>query len=238
MAMIAARLSDVAPDGRVTRVTYGLLHLTHRDSHASPEPLEPGRSYRVRIRLNDIGQLFGVGHRVRLALSTSYWPIAWPSPESATLTVTTGESALHLPVRASRAEDGDVRVLMPADDAVPPRPASTGSRRVTHDHATGEVVLEVVGDRGTHHYDDIDLQVTCKSRERYSYRNDDPASARGEIWRDFSYRRGDWNVAARTRTVLTSNSTHFQTHAEVEAFEGDDSVFQRTYTRSIERDLV
>ncbi|WP_275427164.1 CocE/NonD family hydrolase C-terminal non-catalytic domain-containing protein, partial [Saezia sanguinis] len=34
-AMVAARLSDVAPNGEATRVTYGLLNLTHRDGSAA-----------------------------------------------------------------------------------------------------------------------------------------------------------------------------------------------------------
>ena len=33
VAMVAARLSDVDPDGRATRISYGLLNLTHRDGH-------------------------------------------------------------------------------------------------------------------------------------------------------------------------------------------------------------
>ena len=36
VAMVAVRLSDVAPDDKATRVTYGLLNLTHRDGHARP----------------------------------------------------------------------------------------------------------------------------------------------------------------------------------------------------------
>ena len=35
-AFIVARLNDVAPDGASTRVTYGLLNLTHRNSHEHP----------------------------------------------------------------------------------------------------------------------------------------------------------------------------------------------------------
>ncbi len=31
LAMVAARLSDVAPDDKATRVTYGMLNLTHRE---------------------------------------------------------------------------------------------------------------------------------------------------------------------------------------------------------------
>ncbi|WP_290647763.1 CocE/NonD family hydrolase C-terminal non-catalytic domain-containing protein [Aquisalimonas sp.] len=38
--MIAVRLSDVAVDDEATRVTYGLLNLTHRDGHDEPKPLE------------------------------------------------------------------------------------------------------------------------------------------------------------------------------------------------------
>ena len=44
VATLVARLSDVAPDGKVTRVTYGVLNLTHRDSHESTRPLGAGQA--------------------------------------------------------------------------------------------------------------------------------------------------------------------------------------------------
>ena len=40
------RLADVAPDGAIEQVSEGILNLTHRDSHAEPTPLEPGRTLR------------------------------------------------------------------------------------------------------------------------------------------------------------------------------------------------
>ncbi|MEP5154352.1 CocE/NonD family hydrolase, partial [Planktotalea sp.] len=40
---IAVRLLDLHPDGASSRITYGVLNLSHRDSHASPEPLEMDR---------------------------------------------------------------------------------------------------------------------------------------------------------------------------------------------------
>ncbi|CAN5759483.1 CocE/NonD family hydrolase [soil metagenome] len=242
VAMIAVRLSDVHPDGRVTRVTYGLCNLTHRDSHAHPAPLEPGRPYRVRVRLNDVGQAFEPGHRIRLAISTSYWPIAWPSPERTTLEVLTGASKLRLPVRPPCAEDERVGIAMPAVSA-PPSPITvlepaSSSRTVVHDQTTGETVLEVVGDGGTFRFDAIDLEVTSRHRERYTSVADDPNSVRAETWWEFRYRRGPWNVATHTHTVLTSDTTHFRTHADVEAFEDDEIIFEKDYQRCIERDLV
>ena len=111
VAMVALRLSDVAPDDKATRVTYGLLNLTHRESHEHPEPLEPGRRYRVTVQLNGVAQRFPAGHRLRLSLSTSYWPLAWPSPKPARLTVFTGVSTLELPVRRAPRERRPAQAL-------------------------------------------------------------------------------------------------------------------------------
>ncbi len=102
VAMVAARLSDVHPDGAATRVTYGLLNLTRLDSAEHPEPLVPGRRYRARVHLNGVAQSFPPGHRIRLSLSTSYWPLAWPPPKPAMLSLREGSSTLTLPVRPRR----------------------------------------------------------------------------------------------------------------------------------------
>ena len=99
VAQLAVRLSDVAPDGRVTRVSYQVLNLTHRDSHEHPSVLEPGRYYDVTVTLNACGHRFLTGHRIRLSIATAYWPIVWPAPYAATLSIRTVDSALELPVR-------------------------------------------------------------------------------------------------------------------------------------------
>lgn len=109
VAYLVGRLSDVAPDGRVTRISYHPLNLTHRNGHEAPEPLEPGRFYDVSVILNACGQKVLPGHRLRLAISTCYWPMIWPAPSAATLTVRTGASALSLPVL----RDGAMTVEMP-----------------------------------------------------------------------------------------------------------------------------
>ena len=241
-ALVAARLCDVRPDGQVTRVSYGLLNLSHRDAHARPEALVPGRTYRVRIQLNDVGQRFPVGHRLRLALSTDYWPIAWPSPEPATLEVTSGTSTLHLPVRTPRAEDADVRVPMPAQ-AAPPAPRTvlapaSRQRRVSVDQLTGETLLELEVDGGSVRWDAIDVTVSSHNRTRYACRAEDPLSARAEAWDEVRLQRDAWDVRIRTHTALSADASHFHTRSEIEAFEGEERVFERSTERSFERDHV
>jgi predicted acyl esterase len=242
VALVAARLSDVAPDGAATRVSYGLLNLTHRESHAHPMALQPGRRYRVRLQLNDVAQAFPAGHRIRLALSTAYWPIAWPPPEPVTLTVYAGASSFTLPVRPPDPADAALPALPPLE--TPPPLAITvyeparSERVVRHDVASDEVALDWVQDSGRYRFDDIDLTVHTVVTDRYTIRPDDPLSARVEIAWTVRLARGDWRVETRTRTVLTATKSHFQLDATLEAFEGDRSVHTERWERSIPRDLV
>ena len=91
---LAARLCDVYPDGTSALMTYGVLNLSHRDSHEFPEPCPVGTPFRVRLKLNDFARTMPKGHRIRLALANQHWPILWPQPTLSTLTVATGDSTL------------------------------------------------------------------------------------------------------------------------------------------------
>ncbi|WP_026186244.1 CocE/NonD family hydrolase [Thioalkalivibrio thiocyanodenitrificans] len=243
VAMVAVRLSDVAPDDKATRITYGLLNLTHRDSSESPQPLEPGGTYRVRVKLNDVAQTFPAGHRVRLSVSTSYWPLAWPAPQPARLRILMGASRLLLPVRKRRDED-DARIGFPEPEG---GSLSTEIRQLTPQHHNWRVIrdlaedrstLEVINDHGTVLLESLGLEMQRKALEWYSYRSDDFNSVRGETLWERGFRRGDWQVRTVTRTVLTSTPTEFLLHAQLDAYEGQRRVFSRNWDVSIPRDLV
>ncbi|CCG03654.1 CocE/NonD family hydrolase [Blastococcus saxobsidens] len=242
-AMVAVRLSDVAPDGRATRVTYGLLNLTHRDGHADPRPLVPGERYRVQVQMNGVAHAFAAGHRIRLSLSTSYWPLAWPSPESPRLEVTTGSSRLLLPNRPL-AESDEVSVQPFGEpkgaEPIPVTNVQPGEHRwqVTRDLIGYGSALEVVNDLGVVRFDDIDLEVTRRAEERYSSVGDDVGSVCGETTWQVAFRRGDWHVRTVTRTVLTSTATDFCLHAQLDAFEGERRVVSLNWDRTVPRQLV
>ena len=110
VAKLAVRLTQVTPEGKSWAFTMGLLNLTHRDSHEEPRALEPGRSYDVEVPLTFTSMRLKAGNRLRVALSENFWPLVWPSPKIATLTVTTGVSTLVLPVRTLKATEDAPRV--------------------------------------------------------------------------------------------------------------------------------
>ena len=81
VAQVAVRLTEVDTDGKSWLISYGLLNLTHRDGHDTPEPLSPGRFYDVNVKLNFTAHRFARNNRIRVAISESLWPLVWPSPE-------------------------------------------------------------------------------------------------------------------------------------------------------------
>ncbi len=242
VAMISARLSDVRPDGKVTRVTYGLLNLTHRDGSEDPRALEPGRRYEVTVRLNEVAQRFPRGHRIRIALSTSYWPLAWPPPQPVTLNIRTGSSRLRLPQRPPRVEDAELPDLPRPQGAEPVRKDMLEPPEhnwfVHRDLAEDASTLEVVNDVGTYRLPHANLTHRIRSVEWYSSVADDFESVRGEAEWTWTIARGEWIVRTETRTVLTSTSTHFTIWASLDAFEGEKRVHSRNWDVKVPRDHV
>jgi hypothetical protein len=236
------RLTDVSPDGASLFVSFGILNLSRRRSHERPEPLEPGRRYQVRVPLEEISHRFAAGHRIRVAVSTSYWHRAWPMPERATLEVVTGASFLDLPVRRPRPEDAKVRSLGPPEQTRPMartflRPAVKKSS-VEHDLASREVRVTDFQDNGIYRIDDTGLEVEEVIVDRYSIRDDDPLSAVMMMERRYGYARGDWRTRVEARATLTSTADAFRLTAAVEAFEGDTRVDSKTWDSTLPRDLL
>ena len=246
--LIAVRLCDVAPDGSVLRVSYGLLNLTHRAGHAAPEALEPGTWYRVRVQLNDIAHAFPEGHRLRVSLSTSYWPIAWPSPSPTILSVRLGTGTLTLPERPPRGTDATLPAFGPPVAA----PGTTHQklralpmrRTIDIDLASNEMVYTLKSDGGEFdgaslaRIEEIALDIGYTLHKRYRILETDPLSAETEFVQRAVLQREGWNIRVECRTRLSSTAQTFQFTGDVEAFENDAPVAHREWTLSIPRNLI
>ncbi|MFD5723820.1 CocE/NonD family hydrolase [Streptomyces sp. NPDC127036] len=243
VGMVAARLSDVSPDGSATRVSYGILNLTRLGGTDTPEPVEPGRRYRAKVQLNGVGQAFPPGHRIRLSLSTSYWPMAWPPPKPALLSVYAHASTLSLPVRPT--DEPDEMPVSPfgEPEGAPPITSTQLSPReerweVKRDLVGYNAELEIVKDRGLVRIDDIGLDVGLRAEERYRSVAEDFTSVSGESAWTMRFRRDEWDIRVETRTRLTSDAGEFFVDATLDGYEGDKRVFSRTWNEQVPRDLL
>ncbi|MFD4973194.1 CocE/NonD family hydrolase [Streptomyces sp. NPDC058424] len=242
---VIARLCDVAPDGSSTLVTRGVLNLAARHGRDRVAEWEPGATEDVTFEMNGIGHTFPPGHRIRIALSSAYWPWIWPQPGSeAGWSVLPEASAVELPVR-DRAADADRAPVSfegpeqaePLAVHFPEEQDQRPERVVTRDVAAGTWRLEVDPRYGgTRIYPD-GLEFTEDALETYTIDERDPLSARTRS--DWSVRlhRPDtgWDARVRIRTEIAADATDFLTFNEVVCTDGDSEVFRRTWERRIPR---
>jgi putative CocE/NonD family hydrolase len=241
-AQLCVRLNDVAPDGSSLRVTFGMLNLTHHASHEKPQALTPGKSYRVRIQMNDIAQSFPEGHRIRLAISASYWPITWPSPAMANVSFAAGSGRLALPIRDARKEDANLPAFARAET---PTPLACTVHRpgwlkewLDHDLVNGTHVFTTEEDEGRVTIDHIDMTEEHHKLERFTIREGDPLSATGEISHSHSFARQGWQTRMDTWTRMSATATDFILEGRLDAYEGEKRVFSRNWQVSRPRDFV
>jgi putative CocE/NonD family hydrolase len=240
VAHVAVRLNDVWPTGEVSRITYHLQNLCMRDSRETPTALVPGTRYRMKIKLDDIAWRIPKGHKLRVAISTSYFPMMWPSPEPVTLTVYAGATEIQMPIRRKLIDERPIEWKEPEAAApVAMKEISKGlhKRDVSVDAATGETRLSIVDDFGTQQLLDHGMIISSCGRENYSIKPDDPLSAVMEThWTD-TRRRGAWDIRTETFGKLTATATHWKVWGKIEAYEGKKLVFSKEFNEDIERKL-
>ena len=242
VAQLAARVCDVDPDGRSTRVSFGVLNLTHRDSHENPAPLEPGRTYDIEIPMKHVAQSFAPGHRLRLAISTSYFPMTWPAPTPVRMDLHTEGSVLDLPLRSQRPEDATLSPFGPPEAATPPGHDEIAPPeqyfRIVEDAANDRTEVHIADGTGTLRLHDNDLTLHEQGYETYTVSNHDVTSADARMEWTFALSRGAWSVRTRTCTTLRTDADAFVVTAHLQAWEGDDLVKDIAWDERIARNLV
>lgn len=233
----------MAPDGASTLVTRGALNLAARHGRDRTEDWPVGETEDVTFELNGIGHTFPRGNRIRIAVSSSYWPWIWPQAGSAGFTLEADGSLVELPVRRYTEDPGitfgepeqaePLNVVHPAtlDDEQRPE------RLVVRDVAKGEWRLEVDPRYGgTRVYPD-GLEFTEDAAEAYTVQEDDPLSARARSDWTVRLHRPEmgWDVRVETRSETSADAHDFLTSNEVVCRDGDEVVFHRTWEKRIPR---
>lgn len=242
-ALLAVRLCDKAPTGESTLISWGMLNLTHRNSHEYPELLEPEKKYKVTVQLDVLGQQIPKGHRLEVVVSPTYWPQAWPSPKPVTLQIYSGKDTnMMLPVRMPQPMDGlSVRFKKPEINKVIDkeiiRPENR-KRNVSHDLVRGIWKLDDFSDEGEIKLLTNDIQYGSINKNTYMIAENDPLSACAECEWELNVGRDDWQMRLKSYSKMTSDETKFYLVNKLIAFENDKEIFSKTWKKEITRDCV
>lgn len=252
--VLAIRLCDVAPDGTSRLVTMTLCNLTHHSSHEHPEPLVPGEPVEIDVPLLAIAHRFEPGHWIRLSISSSFWPLMWPTKEHTTIRLD-GHPELTIPTRDLG--PGSPRDVWEQPELEPPpeppgTPIDAGAapmeRILAHDLVRGTVELR--SKREIWQTDLSDgLYYQAVEEDVYERDINDTSSPRVECLRLIRYRRpappgaavreaADWDIELQTRSTMFGDSFKFTVTNELAAYENGRRIHTRRTSADIPRDLV
>ncbi len=241
VALVAVRVCDVAPDGASTLVARGILNLSRREGHDRTVPMPVGERVTVRISMQSIGYAVPAGHRLRLAVSPTYWPLAWPSPEPVTLTVHEGQ--LCVPRRDAGNLDAPPEPFGEPETGTAPESATTlrspTGRSVRRDLATGESELEFRWQDSRTLLIATATEMGERNVATYRIVEGDPLSATVTCEVETTlHRPGVLDTRTVARTVMTCDRERFTVTSSLDAFDDEVRIHARTYTHHFDRDGV
>lgn len=235
---IAVRLNHIHPDGASARITYGVLNLSHRNSADNPAAMVPGKTEEISFDLDHIAYRVPAGHSLRVSISTAYWPLIWPTPETAALTLSGGTIALP-----QRPTAGGDEYAFPPPTAAEPWQTETlrpenHIRRQETDMVTGNVSLVIEDDFGKVKDADHGLINGSVARERWTINPDDPLSATGLCHWTEELERDGIKLRTETHSKMWSDATTFYLTARLEAYENGTLIYERDVEDGIPRHFM
>jgi len=196
----------------------------------------------VRVPLDSIGHRFSTGSRVRVALSPTYWPLAWPSPEAVMLGVVTGESSVALPLHDADTAPAPPALCPPEEPPAYPMTdlaPALGARTITRDLGSGRTQLRFDWDLGGTKRDErTGTEITFEADADFEIVEDDPLSAHVVCRNVTALRRhaDGWDGRSEARTEMTCDAGSFHVEAELRVLDGGRETYVRSWSFSVPRD--
>lgn len=238
-AHVVVRISDVHPSGEVTRVTHGILNLAHRESHEFPEALKPGREYEVSVPLYHIAYVIPKGHKLRVAISTSYWPLIWPCEHDVRLTLDPAKCSIQLPLNRKQTQTNRVPTYDRVVSFNGEQYRGANSQRVVHrDYKTGITTLETYDDFGCQYFNSSQSEIDFDVHQFLSIHPEDPHSAKNDIRLRVDMGRDGWRTGIEAQYVMTCDANNFYIKAQWTAKHDDEVIFEKVFDETIERNFM
>ncbi|MFK7943519.1 MAG: CocE/NonD family hydrolase [Paracoccaceae bacterium] len=234
---LIARLCDVHPDGTSTWIARGVVNLCHRDGNAMPKAMVPGDATKVAVVLDECCYRVRAGHRLRLAVSTTYWPIILPS--AAPVTATLSAAILDLPLIT----DAPVIEMPPPADPDPMpsygqiEPGQT-RRWVEHDLQAGRVRYNIHEDTGLSENPHTGLLFQDTREETWEIDPADPVGCQGVLKFETVRARGAWHTRTEANVRFVCAAAQYEVEADLRAFVDGEELVARSWTFSVPRNLL
>ena len=238
-AQIAARICDVAPNGSIAQVSLAVRNLALSDDLKSPVTLRQNIASTYAINFPNKAYRFEAGHRLRLSISGSYWPLIWPSPRFSKLSLSTANCFLRIP-------------LYPRDYGVDCNLPELESNRSSSD--TFVVIANPILERRIDiapngqirtdswkqpkkvvRFPAMNLDFGVETDACHTICTNDLTSARSAFTHRLQFCQDDWVVAIIGKAELSSTEELYRLRGSLEVKENGESIFLRIWNPEIPR---
>jgi predicted acyl esterase len=237
VASVGAKLCDVGPDGTSTLITRTLLNLTRRGGTHTAEPLVPGQIYDVELTLEAAAWRLLPGQLLRLSIAGVDWPNTVAPPRPLTLTIHGGElmlplyDATDLPFLAPTFTAGDEFSSEDVDGTTWSVTRNVLRRRTTGTVDHGGPYDTTYGSANEHYQGSVSVDTRTWDQE---------ATADINFILDFEDDGSGQAVKIQSTSTMVVRADARDFHVEIELIcrEGDRVVGERSWRRTIPRDLA
>ena len=233
---LALRLNDVAPDGTSARVALAMRNLRLDDMLDVPDaPPGPGpRS--VRIGFPTTAYRFRAGHRIRLAIGSSCWPMVWPSPTAVPIRIEGGQLVLPRLAGQPRAlsrplpSPVDLPVTRSHDVVRMPR-----LKRFARDLDDATLVSGWNQPLAAVRYRDTGVTLGFETRAEHRLHPDDPLTAQSTFEHRIVCERPDGTASVDCRVAASSSESEYRLEGRLIAVWDGETMSERRWSISLER---
>ncbi len=234
-SQIVLRLCDVSADGVSSRIGLSARNLALDDSLDAPQDAQTGFTRDVRIGFHNTAYRVRAGHRLRLAVATSYWPMIWPQPRISKVYLEGG--ALELPILSSLPSPVAEPFEGPLD--LPPIKSHSvvAAPELLRQIETGPNLASVIWHQPevAVHYHEIDTTFAFETRSEHSIDPRDPNSAESMFRHVMRFDRPDGSAVVDMRVTTTSTENHFLPVGELSVYWNGETMFERRWSSVVER---
>ncbi|MEM9497874.1 MAG: CocE/NonD family hydrolase [Pseudomonadota bacterium] len=235
-SQICVRLNDVSPEGVSSRVCVSVLNLALDDALDAPYAPQVGESKVVRVLLHTAAYRFRAGHRIRLALASSYWPTVW-TPSSADAPRLVGGSVVF-PVLPDAPETLCRPFPTPVDLPVTKSFETLKAPRLSRSRDVrdnGELRIAWHQPSTSVHFEDTGTTFSYETQAEHSIRSDDANSAQSAFTHRMTLDRPDGSASVVSSVKATSTAQSYHVNGQIEVSWSGVEIYEKQWSCTVER---
>ena len=237
-SQIIIRLCDVAADGKVARVAYRVQNLALDDDGL---PIDDAAATSVIYRqfaLPNAAYTFAPGHRIRIALSASYWPQILPTSHKARTSVDSDSVKLKLALAPDKSTVLSLSTFEESITSVNRDPASIQERIQRSTELSGNLLIHRWHQPlALTHHDQMNIDIGAETSAQHSIDLTNPATAESRFEHRLMANHDGQKFETRGSARLSLTEGHYQVEGALLVKEDDIDVFSRQWSQKISREF-